>query len=462
MKGGNNMLTRKQCKSVIDYAVKYGESTCASGVEIALSDDNQATARFANNGMTQHISPLSNACAAVRVIVNGRQGHILTEDLTKAGMRQSVDCAIAIARNLSDATTRAMPLVRPNKRTQALQRVKSFDRSATTIDATERGRVVKSIIEIAKKNKLTAAGVFSAGEDINAIGNSKGLYHCERGTEVECSITMTGGSSSGWAKSTHWQYDQVDPIKLAEIAVRKAKLSRNPITMRPGRYTVILEPSATLDLLCFLWGGLDFTGTGHIDGLSCFAGKIGIKVLGDNITISDNVYHPFQYGNTFDEEGLSRRKVVLVKNGIIQRPVMGRRSAKTMGGLPTGHCTEQPNVVDECPINLVVEGGDTSLEDMIASTERGILLTRAWYTNEVDANEKVITGMTRDGTFLVENGKLKRGLKNMRFNISLIEVLNNVVALGPAVLAAGEESAIGAVVPPMKIERFRFSSTTHF
>ncbi|MBX9723064.1 MAG: hypothetical protein K2X81_16805, partial [Candidatus Obscuribacterales bacterium] len=193
----------------------------------------------------------------------------------------------------------------------------------------------------------------------------------------------------------------------------------------------------------------------------CFLDQVGKKILGPNINITDDVFHPLQSGSFFDGEGLDRQKVELVKNGVIQNLVYGRRSAKHFNTNATGHGLPEPTTMGEHPVNLVVAGGNNSLEQIISGTERGVLLTRVWYVREVDPSSKIVTGMTRDGTFLVENGKIKHGVRNLRFNQSLIEMLNNVTQLGMPVRSAGEES-FPAVVPAMKIADFNFASTTKF
>jgi predicted Zn-dependent protease len=246
---------------------------------------------------------------------------------------------------------------------------------------------------------------------------------------------------------------------MAERAAHKAVASADPVEIDPGHYTVILEPSAVLDLCGGLW--YDFTGTSYEDKLSCFLNKLGKQALGRNITIYDDAYHPLQDGEPFDGEGMPRKKVCLVDKGVVKNLVYGRRSAKHFGVEPTGHGEPEPNSMGEYPENIVIEGGNTTLDDMIRTTDRGILLTRVWYVREVDPSSKIVTGMTRDGTFLIEHGKIKSGVKNLRFNESIIDMLSRVEALGPAVRAAGEETG-PAVVPAMKVAFFNFESTTKF
>ncbi len=187
---------------------------------------------------------------------------------------------------------------------------------------------------------------------------------------------------------------------------------------------MILEPAAVLDLVGFLF--YDFAATAVEDQRSCFNNRMGKKIFGDNITICDDVYHPLQSGAPFDGEGVPRQKVLLVDRGVPKNLVYARATAKSMKAKPTGHGLPLPNEWGEAPLNLVFAGGTTSTEEMIASTERGILVTRLWYIREVDPYEKILTGMTRDGTFLVENGKVSGAVKNFRFNQSIIEMLASV------------------------------------
>ena len=216
---------------------------------------------------------------------------------------------------------------------------------------------------------------------------------------------------------------------------------------------MILEPSAVLDLVGFLF--YDFAGTAMADQRSCFNKRMGKSVMGENITLHDDVYHPLQSGAPYDGEGIPRQKILLVDKGVPSNLVYSRATAKKMKTKPTGHGFSLPNDMGEAPMNLVFSGGNSSVDEMVRSTERGILVTRLWYIREVDPYEKVLTGMTRDGTFLVEHGRVAGGIRNFRFNQSILEMLSNVEMMGPAVRAAGEES-FEMVVPPMKVRNFHF------
>jgi PmbA protein len=292
-----------------------------------------------------------------------------------------------------------------------------------------------------------------------AFANSRGYFAHYEQTRAEFSVTIMEKDSSGWAKANSPNIADINPDALGSSASRKAAASRAPKEIPPGRYTVILEPSAVLDLVGFLF--YDFAGTAVLDQRSMFNKRIGTQLFGDNITIWDDVYHPLQLGTPFDGEGVPRQKVLLVDRGVPRNLVYSRATAKKMKKQPTGHGFSLPNEYGEAPMNLVFTGGKASVDEMVRSTERGILVTRLWYIREVDPYEKILTGMTRDGTFLVENGKISGGIRNFRFNQSMIEMLSNVETLGEAVRAAGEES-FEMVVPAMKVREFHFSEVTKF
>jgi predicted Zn-dependent protease len=205
----------------------------------------------------------------------------------------------------------------------------------------------------------------------------------------------------------------------------------------------------------------DFSATAIRDGRSFLNDRIGKKIFGENITIRDDVFHRLQSGPPFDGEGVPRRPLTLVERGVVREIAYGRQAAAVSGVAPTGHGFPLPNEMGEAPVNIAIEGGASTVEEMVASTERGILVTRLWYIREVDPYEKIFTGMTRDGTFLVEGGRVTAGVRNFRFNESLIEMLSKVEALSPAARASGEEAG-DMVVPAMKVRDFNFTEATRF
>jgi predicted Zn-dependent protease len=270
---------------------------------------------------------------------------------------------------------------------------------------------------------------------------------------------MLEDPAAGWAKANSASVLDIDPQKLAERASEKAHRAMRARELPPGRYTVVLEPAAVLDLAGFLF--YDFAATALADKRSCLNHRIGKQIFGKNISITDDVYHALQLGAPFDGEGTPRQRVLLVDRGVPKNLVYARAAAKAAGKKPTGHGFPLPNEYGEAPLNLVFSGGNSSLDEMIGSTDRGLLVTRFWYIREVDPYEKIMTGMTRDGLFLIENGRVTSAVRNFRFNQSILEMLRNVELLGPVVRATGEE-AFEMVVPAMKVRDFHFSEVTKF
>jgi predicted Zn-dependent protease len=448
------MITEKKAKQIIDGAIRYARRK-VDGIEVTLHGSNIATSRFAQNGMTQNQAPVSETIS-VRVLRKGRQARLSGDDLGEKAVRALIDNAI-IAVGLLEKDADLQPLVKPKGR--KLKAVSRFDRKTARMSAMDRAHEVRKVIDVAHAKKLIASGVYATGETYSALGNSAGhfVYHSE--TSAECSITMTAPDSSGWVKAQAVKASEIDVRQLAERAADKALMSANPREVDPGKYTVILEPAAALDMIGQLWYA--FAGTSHVDKLSCLLGKLGQKVFGDNVTFWDDVAHKDQSGDPFDGEGLPRQSLALVEDGVVKNFVYGRRSAKALKCECTGHGLTEPSAMGDYPSNMVMKGGDSSLDEMIKSTDRGILVTRVWYVREVDPTTMLITGLTQDGTFLIENGAIKCGIKNMRFNVSVIEMLNSIEALSAEARTAGEEAPT-AVMPALKVTGFNFTERTLF
>lgn len=450
------MLTEQAARKIVDLAIHHAGKS-VEGIEVHLLGTDVETSRFANNEMTQHQANTIDKLA-VRVLSDGRQIRLETDDLSTTGVCAVVDGAISAVK-LMEKDQCLLPLTVSDHEGDWHSYPDRYEADVLSITAADRATAISNMIGVATDSKLSAAGVYASGTAFEALGNSKGLFSYHKETHVECSVTMCGPDSTGWAKAQGPHLQMVDTLELARRAAVKAKASSNPEGITPGRYTVILEHSAFLDLLSYLWW--DFTGTSHLDKRSCLLDKVGEKVFGSNVTIEDDVYHPQQAGCPFDGEGLARKKVKIVEDGVLRNLVYGRRSASRMGVAPTGHGLPEPNSLGDNPMNLVIAGEGKSVDDLVKSTEKGILLTRVWYVRQVDPARKIVTGMTRDGTFLVENGEVTRGIKNLRFNVSLIELLNNIVSSGKARRTAGEEG-VPQVVPAMKIADFNFTEVTRF
>jgi predicted Zn-dependent protease len=425
----------------------------ADETEVAIDAAADALTRFANNTIHQNVAERI-LTVSVRTVFDGRTARASTNKTDDESLRRVVAAAARLARS-QPTNHDLLPMPGPQK----YAKVDRFFPATAGASPDDRARVVKRVVDLTAGRNQTAAGIFATGAMRSALANSRGLWACYQQTRSEFSITVMGADSSGWAKANSPDVRQIDAEALVASASRKAELSRHPREVPPGRYTVILEPAAALDLVGFLF--YDFSGTAVLDQRSCLTGRLGKPLFGENITLWDDVTHPLQLGPPFDGEGMPRQKVLLVDRGTPANLVYARATARKMNVQPTGHGFALPNEFGEAPMNLVWSGGTVSPDQMLASTERGILVTRLWYIREVDPYEKILTGMTRDGTFLVEDGRIVSGIRNLRFNQSLIEMLSSVEALGPAVRAAGEES-FEMVVPAMKVRNFHFTEVTKF
>jgi PmbA protein len=443
-------FTAAELRAVAERILKFSE---ADETEVEIDVTTDALTRFANNIIHQNVAE-QVLHISVRAVMDGRTARATTNKTDEESLRRVTAAAEKLALH-QPKIPGLLPMLGPQK----FQKTARFFAATAETTPQDRAKAVTRVCRLAEKNKQTAAGIFSSGAMQTILANSKGLFAHHEQTRSEFSITILEPNSSGWAKANSPDIRELDPDALAASASRKAAATRQPRELAPGHYTTILEPSAVLDLVGFLF--YDFAGTAVLDKRSCFNDRMGKKVFGDNITLWDDVYHPNQLGAPYDGEGLPKQKVLLVDRGVPKNLVYSRATAKKMKTKPTGHGFSLPNEYGEAPMNLVFSGGDKSLDDMIRSTERGILVTRLWYIREVDPYEKVLTGMTRDGTFLVENGKVAGGIRNFRFNQNILEMLSNVEMLGPAVRAAGEES-FEMVVPAMKVNNFHFSEVTKF
>lgn len=447
------LLPERELRRIIETVLRLAKSTGAEETEVHVDEVASALTRFANNAIHQNVAE-HGLTVSIRTVAEGRTARATTNRIDEDSLRAAIEASLSLAHS-QPKDPRLLPM--PSR--QRYRSVNRFIKRTAGLPAEDRARAVRRACDLAVMKNQIAAGIYSNGQNQSALGNSRGLFAAYRETHSEFSITVQEGLAASWAKANSADVGAFDPQKLAARASEKSHLAVNSRELEPGRHTVILEPAAVLDLVGFLF--YDFAATALEDKRSCLNDRMGKQLFGKNISITDDVYHPLQKGAPFDGEGLARQRVQLVDRGVPKNLVYSRAAAKASRKQPTGHGFALPNEYGEAPMNLVFSGGDSSLEKMIAATDRGLLVTRLWYIREVDPYEKIMTGMTRDGLFLVEKGKVTAAVRNFRFNQSLIEMLNNVELLGPAVRATGEE-AFEMVVPAMKVRNFHFSEVTKF
>jgi len=462
------MLTQSQAAEIFSRIKKHSS---ADEVECYFYGGRSALTRFANNTIHQNMAE-ENYGVSVRTVFGGRTARATTNKFDDESLSNVVKASEDLAK-VQEPDPDLLPVPTTGEGGARTTQAVPTRHFAETVSLTpeQRAEGVGKIVAIAQKHELTTAGIFSSAESVEGIFNSRGLSTWHTQTSAEVSITMLADDSSGWQKANSPNVANLDPQQLAETAAKKAVDSKNPREIPAGKYTVILSPAAVLDMVGFMF--FDFGGLAILDQRSFLNNRIGTQLFGQNISIWDDVAHPLQSGPAFDGEGVQRKKIQLVENGVVKRLVYARASAEKMKksehagnvGLieATGHGFPIPNEMGEGPMNIVFETprDPKTMEQMLASTERGILVTRLWYIREVDPYEKILTGMTRDGTFLVENGKQVCGVRNFRFNQSLIDLLKNVDEMSTPVRTSGEES-FDMVVPAMKVREFNFTEVTKF
>jgi len=458
------MLPQSQAAAIFDSIRKL---STAGELEVSFSGGSSSLTRFANNVIHQNMAEES-ASVSIRVAIDGRTARSTTNRLDDESLKRALTAAERLAK-VQEPDPDLLPMPENGGAPTSVS-ARHFPATAA-LTPLDRAQGVGAIVNSAKKHNLTTAGIYSSTEGFEGIFNSRGLSDWHTQTLAEISITMLGDNSSGWQKLNSPDVARLNPEALAETAARKATESVNPLDLAPGKYTVILEPAAVLDIVGFMFW--DFGGLSLLDQRSFLCDRVGPKLFGENINIWDNAAHPLQAGPAFDGEGMRRQQVQLVANGVISQLVHARATAakiakseiaSKVGPLhATGHGFSLPNEMGEMPSNIVFADppNPQTIDQMIAGTERGILVTRLWYIREVEPFEKLLTGMTRDGTFLVENGKIQRGIRNFRFNESLLHMLSNVEAMSLPARACGEES-FDMVVPAMKVRDFNFTETTKF
>ncbi|MBI3597231.1 MAG: TldD/PmbA family protein, partial [Nitrospirae bacterium] len=364
-----------------------------TAVEVLLAAQQEGLARFGNNIVTQHVEA-GNAEAVIRVQKGKRQGRASCNQFDRATLERTVKKAVQIALvQPEDPTLLSFP------EPQAYQPLSHSVPATRTVTPDEKVDRIRRAVALCKKKKTTAAGIFSHGMQAVGLANSNGLFAYNGYTSASFSVTVMAQDSSGWAELTHPNIHAVHPEELTAVALEKALAGRRPKTLPPGEYDVILEPAAVAELLLFMaWDG--FGALPYLESRSFVSGKLGQKILSEKVMIMDDVYNHQTLGLNFDYEGMPRRRVVLVDRGVAKAVVHDRRTAKTAGTESTGHALPLPNTNGPMPLNLMLAGGDSSVNEMIAGTDRGLLITHFHYTNILEPMTLMITGMTRDGVFL--------------------------------------------------------------
>lgn len=439
-------LSREEAKAITDRVLSFAS---ADETRVSINSGGRGNTRFAVNQISTS-GDNYDADISIRSVVGKRSGTVTTNKLDDESLRRAVRTAEQLAR-LAPEDPEAMPELGP----QSYEPDEAWRDATAELGPTGRAAAVQAITNPSNAAGLTSTGYLEHRAGSNAVANSRGLFAYGRSTGAVLTTTVRtpDGTGSGWAGATANDWSQINAAELGERALDKARRSVNPVAVEPGRYTVVLEPTAVGNLVQLL--GFSFNARSAEEGRSFFskAGggtKLGDRVVDPRVTLVTDPHDERAPSNTFNGEGLPIVRNTWIENGVVKSLDYDRYWASQKNVEPTRSGGA-----------LIMSGGDSSIEDLIASTERGLLVTRFWYIRSVDPRTILYTGLTRDGTFLIENGKVTRPVKNLRFNESPVFMLNNLEGMGsPVRVSASESGGVGRgiIVPPIKVRDFNFTS----
>ncbi len=442
------MLSKERIYAIIDIVLR--EAKGHDTIVLVQSGVNGLT-RFANSEIHQNV--FEDTTDITITMTEGRKrSQIMTSRYDQEGLAAATQEAITNLSFLPDGDEQPSLVEGPAEITS-----ESFNPELERLfDAQGRARLVKQGLDLLAPG-YKAYGALSYSLTQFAMGNSKGIKRYALSNEVKCTVLVADAQGgSGYAAAIAYQPD-LDILGVFHKAYAKAKLNHDPISLEPGAYTVILEPMAVGDILTYM-SFIGFSGKSVQNQASFLTGKLGEKLFDDKLTIIDDYTNENTVSLPFDFEGTPRTKVVLVESGVAKGVVHDTMSANKDGVPSTGHSLNQP-AFGGIPLNLVVAGGDQSLDEMIKGTKDGLLVTRFHYMNPVNPRQAQLTALTRDGLFKIENGEIVAAVKNMRFTESMLNALNQIEAISSDRERTGFFFG-NYFVPAMKINGFRFTGKT--
>jgi len=434
-------------------AARILERSPADATEAIVTSDHRALTRFTHELIHQNVD-IENVAIRVRAIVDGRTGVASTNATGERAIETVVARAIEIAAFAPHGID-VPSLAGPADVTPPGGAYVDATANAT---AAERANVASAIFEQAVAGGCWCSGYVTTSSSGVTVATTAGADVSFDGTECGANVKMTAGDSTGFAERYASDAGVLDGTALGARAAQKARSSADPVTVDPGEWTVILEPPAFGELVTFLAG--HFSAQSYHEGSSFLTERLGERVMGSGVTIRDDYAHPLHPGAPFDWEGTPKQRVALIENGVANAVVTDSAWSRKLNRPNTGHGLPAPNAQGPYPLDLVVEPGRESLDELIAGTKRGLLVTRLWYTRIVDQRKTILTGMTRDGTFLIEDGRLTRGVRNLRFNQSLVDALETCTFSSEQRRTGGYSYAL--VTPAVKFDRFAFASSTDY
>ncbi len=439
------ILNEKYAKALLEKVLAFSN---ADGVQVNLRGSDQTNIRFAVNTMSTN--GFSDGLSLTISSRFGKKiGSVATNKFDDSSLNEAVKKSEEVVK-FSPDSKEYVELLGP----QTYNPFKNFSETTSKwFEGQKASDELNDVISASISNDVSSAGFLNNDISFNSILNSKGLFAYSMSSDSGFSITVRTKEGNGSSR-VEKRYVNSDSIKVTELsnrAIDRSILSKNPEEISPGKYTVILEPAAVADMVSL---GLNFMGArGADEGRSFFSVKdggtmIGQEVVNSKVTIYTDPTDELAPSNTFTSEGFPRSKTVWFENGVLQNLHRDRYWAE-----------KNNQTVIPYPSNIIMNGTEKSLEQMIAETENGILVTRFWYIRTVSPKQMLLTGLTRDGIFEIKNGKISRPVKNFRFNESPMNILKNVIDIGKAEKATGSENeSMQMFVPVLKVANFNFSS----
>jgi PmbA protein len=440
-------------REIADFVVS---SSKADETEVLAMEQDESLSRFANNCIHQNVNE-RNIQITVRSVIGTKIGIAVANDSRPDSLHQLTTRAYDLARLQPDN-----PEFKGLPAPQGTTTLSAFDIDVATCSPEGRATRIAVICRKAASAGSVAAGSLTTASLSIGVANSKGIFAEHRATTADLSTVVMGSNSSGWAQRSGWRLNSIDAESIADEALSKVRRGIDPVDFDPGDYPVILDPYATADLVEML----AFDGMGALavqEGRSWMNGRLGQRAMAEVVNIIDDGLNMNGIPLPVDFEGVPKKVVPIVASGVVLTPVYDTFTAgREAGKQSTGHATppSPQGRFGPAPINLFFKPGTATLERMIASTKLGLYITRFWYTRTVHPRDAVVTGMTRDGTFLVRDGEIAHPVKSLRFTQSYVEALKNaeIIGMTPRVLRSGFGGATS--VPAVKLGQFRFTSST--
>ncbi len=437
-------------KKILDIFKEGLKKSKADQTELVCESEEFYLTRFAENLIHQNMGR-SDSTIWCRAIYGKKIGVARSNDATSDGVLRLIEAAENIAENQKEDPDFQSLLASSSKIGQS-----GFYKNSLEYSPEKRAEAIADIVKRAKQDSLSCAGTFQTAGTSLAVVNSLGTESFARNTEYRFSLTATAGNDrSGWAQAVGRDVGKFDYRNESQRALDKASFSGEPAKLDSGTYTVILEPDAVANFLLFL-AFLGFGGKLLHQHRSFMSGKIGEQIMGENISITEDPFNPMIEYLPFDYEGAPRKKVAIIENGIAKAGVYNSYYANLAGTASTGHALPPDNAYGPYPKAMVINPGASSIDDMIKSTERGIYITRFWYLNFLNPMKTLVTGYTRDGTFLIENGRITKPVVDMRVQQSMLEAFSNVETLSKDQRLIPQYGAL-MLVPFMKINDFNLA-----